>query len=349
MAFVKATKEKSKLRAAMFGPAGAGKTFTSLSMGEGLGKKIAVIDSEKGSSAKYSDRFNFDISVLEDKSIDSYIQQIQEAGSLGYDVLIIDSGTHAWQELLDEVDRIAKSKFNGNSYAAWSYGTPKQKKLISALYDFPGHLIFTMRSKTEYILSFNDKGQQIPKRVGLAPEQGKGVEFEFDILFEMNVEHNATIIKDRTGKFQDLFIEKPGKVFGQALSDWLSVGIQPKPKENKPSSEKYRSFIDLIQKVQRATNLTDEQKKNELLRIKKSWEKIKDIFSESEIHFFNDGKNEILNVLCKYGWIEDPNIPEPEETGSDKTIPENSIQAEDSVINTTSSEPELVGLNGGMR
>ncbi|EKO77244.1 MULTISPECIES: phage recombination protein Bet [unclassified Leptospira] len=129
-------------------------------------------------------------------------------------------------------------------------------------------------------------------------------------------------------------------------------GITPpsaEGKQEKISAEKYRSLMDLIQKVQRATNLTDEQKKNELLRIKKSWEKIRDTFSESEVHFFNDGKNEILNVLCKYGWIEDPNIPEPEETGSDKTIPENSIQAEDSVINTTSSEPELVGLNGGMR
>ncbi|AVQ11253.1 Phage recombination protein Bet [Leptospira santarosai] len=135
----------------------------------------------------------------------------------------------------------------------------------------------------------------------------------------------------------------------QAKSEKDITPSSEKPKQEKTSAEKYRSLMDLIQKVQRATNLTDEQKKNELLRIKKSWEKIKDGFSESEIHFFNDGKNEILNVLGEYGWIENPNIPEPEETGSDKTIPESSIQVEDSVKNAPSLnlKPELVGLSGG--
>ncbi|RHX84726.1 phage recombination protein Bet [Leptospira stimsonii] len=124
-----------------------------------------------------------------------------------------------------------------------------------------------------------------------------------------------------------------------------------KTNQEKTSAEKYRSLMNLIQKVQRASNLTDEQKKNELLRILKSWEKIKDTFSESQVYFFNDGKNELLNVLGEYGWIEDPNIPEQEETGSDKTISENSIRVEDSIKNTPSSkqEPELVGLKEGKR
>ncbi|WP_000144790.1 AAA family ATPase, partial [Leptospira interrogans] len=89
MTFVKATKEQSKLRAAIFGPSGSGKTYSCLSMAQGMGKKIAVIDSERGSSAKYSDRFEFDICQLTDRSIDSYIAMMREAGKLGYDVLII--------------------------------------------------------------------------------------------------------------------------------------------------------------------------------------------------------------------------------------------------------------------
>ncbi|AJR16724.1 AAA ATPase/RecA recombinase (plasmid) [Leptospira interrogans serovar Linhai str. 56609] len=238
MTFVKATKEQSKLRAAIFGPSGSGKTYSCLSMAQGMGKKIAVIDSERGSSAKYSDRFEFDICQLTDRSIDSYIAMMREAGKLGYDVLIIDSGTHAWQELLEDVDKIAKTKFAGNSYAAWSEGTPKQKKLISALYDFPGHLFFTMRSKTEYVLETNRSGKQAPKRVGLAPEQGKGVEYEFDILIELSIDHYASVSKDRTGKFQDKIIEKPGKEFGEELASWLSEGVAPKPKPEKALAEK---------------------------------------------------------------------------------------------------------------
>ncbi|WP_078123972.1 ATP-binding protein [Leptospira alexanderi] len=238
MAFVKATKEQSKLRAAIFGPSGSGKTYSCLSMAQGMGKKIAVIDSERGSSAKYSDRFEFDICELTDRSINGYIAALKEAGELGYEILIIDSGTHAWQELLEDVDRIAKTKFAGNSYAAWSEGTPKQKKLVSALYDFPGHLFFTMRSKTEYVLETNRSGKQAPKRVGLAPEQGKGVEYEFDILIELSIDHYASVSKDRTGKFQDKIIEKPGKEFGEELALWLSEGVAPKPKPEKTPAEK---------------------------------------------------------------------------------------------------------------
>jgi hypothetical protein len=43
-------------------------------------------------------------------------------------------------------------------------------------------------------------------------------------LVELNQRHEATITKDRTGKFQDETIEKPGEDFGVALYDWLSSG-----------------------------------------------------------------------------------------------------------------------------
>ncbi|WP_232371805.1 ATP-binding protein [Leptospira ainazelensis] len=330
----------------MFGPAGAGKTFTALSMAEGLGQKIAVIDSEKGSSAKYSDRFTFDISVLEDKSIDSYIQEIKIAGNLGYDVLIIDSGSHAWQELIEEVDRLANAKFGGNKFAAWSVGTPKQKKFIAAIYDFPGHLIFTMRSKTEYVLAINEKGQQVPKRIGLAPEQGKGVESEFDILIELSVDHTATITKDRTGKFQDEVLEKPGKEFGKALADWLSVGAPPVPKPEKTSNEKYRGLVEAIPRIQRATNLSEIEKKNELLRLKDRWEKIKDTFLETEIHFFNDGRSELINALGEYGWAEPPEFSENNLPISKPVITPKKETNKKTESKTPKPELAIAGVNG---
>jgi hypothetical protein len=65
--------------------------------------------------------------------------------------------------------------------------------------------------------------------MGLAPEQGKGIEYEFDLLIEMNQAHQATVTKDRTGKFQDEVIEKPGEEFGVALYDWLSSGSATAP------------------------------------------------------------------------------------------------------------------------
>lgn len=226
--FKKATKAQAKLRAAIFGPSGAGKTLTSLRVATGLGGRIAVIDTERGSASKYSDRFDFDVLELEDQSIDGYIAAIRLAGESGYGVLVIDSLSHGWQTLLEEVEKLAKAKYRGNTWSAWSEGTPLQRKLVKAILDFPGHVLATMRSKTEWT-TVDNNGKKTPQRVGLAPEQGKGVEYEFDLLVEISTEHIANVIKDRTGKFQDKLIEKPDERFGRELAAWLADGVPAAP------------------------------------------------------------------------------------------------------------------------
>jgi hypothetical protein len=235
--FKRATKAATKLRAAFSGTSGAGKTFTALRVGTGLGGRIAAIDTEGArrvrtdgtveelsSIAKYGDRFSFDVQVLENKSIAGYLAAIKEAADAGYDVLVIDSLTHAWQTLLEDVDKMAKAKYGGNTWSAWSDGTPLQKKLVQAILGYPGHVIVTMRSKTEWTTVDDGKGKKRPQRVGLAPEQGKGIEYEFDLLVEISADHVGHVIKDRTGKFQDRLIEMPGEDFGRQLSAWLADG-----------------------------------------------------------------------------------------------------------------------------
>lgn len=228
--FKKATKSQAKLRAAVFGPSGAGKTYTTLRVATGLagsGGRIAVIDTERGSASKYSDRFAFDVLELEDQSVQGYVDAIRMAAEAGYAVLIIDSLSHGWQTLLEEVEKLAKAKYRGNTWSAWSEGTPLQRKLVQAILTFPGHVLATMRSKTEWTTVDDGKGRKAPQRVGLAPEQGKGVEYEFDLLVEISTDHIANVIKDRTGKFQDRLIEKPDESFGRALAAWLSEGEAP--------------------------------------------------------------------------------------------------------------------------
>lgn len=223
--FRKATKSQAHLRLAIYGASGSGKTFTALRIAKGLGGSIAVIDTEHGSASKYSDRFDFDVADVSTPTIENVIK-VMDAAAGHYDILIIDSLTHPWSELLSEVDQIAK-RYKDNSWAAWRDGTPKQKKLVQALLKFPGHLIATMRSKTEWVIT-SDNGKNKPQRVGLSPEQGKGIEYEFDMLIEISPEHYAQVIKDRTGKYQDEGMDKPGEEFGKALSEWLSSGAAPK-------------------------------------------------------------------------------------------------------------------------
>ena len=222
--FKKATKAAAKLRAAVFGPSGAGKTFSSLRMATGLGGPIGVIDTERGSASKCSDRFSFDVLELKDQTVQGYVDAIRLAADGGYAVLVIDSLSHGWQTLLEEVEKLAKAKYRGNTWSAWSEGTPLQRKLVQAILTFPGHVIATMRSKTEWT-TVDNNGRKTPQRVGLAPEQGKGVEYEFDLLVEISTEHVANVIKDRTGKFQDKLIDKPGEDFGKQLAAWLADGV----------------------------------------------------------------------------------------------------------------------------
>lgn len=225
--FQRATKTKRKLRLAFFGPSGSGKTYSALAIASGMSDRVAVVDTEHYSASLYADTFTFDTQTLEQPGIDEIITAITEARE--YDVLIIDSITHPWQELLADIDQLAKAKYKGNTWSAWSDGTPKQKRLIRAITTFPGHLIVTMRSKTEWTTTETKSGHEQPQRVGLAPEQGKGIEYEFDMLGEVSAEHIVQIIKDRTGKYQDALLEKPGPEFGRDLVAWLETGADPEP------------------------------------------------------------------------------------------------------------------------
>ena len=238
MQFKKATKEQAKLRLALFGPSGSGKTFTALRLAAGMGGKVAVIDTERGSASKYADRFEFDVLELGngDRTTEGYISAIKAAQQAEYDILIIDSVSHAWKELLAEIDRLA-SQFGGNKWAAWSKGTPKQSAFVDAILDYDGHIIATMRSKTAWDTSKDSRGRVKPVRVGLEPVQGKGIEYEFDLLGELSVDHVLHISKDRTGEFQDRTIEKPGEDMGKELAAWLASGAAPTPKKKRAKAK----------------------------------------------------------------------------------------------------------------
>ncbi|SKB01142.1 AAA domain-containing protein, partial [Caloramator quimbayensis] len=153
MGFQKATKKQAKARIGLIGPSGAGKTYTSLALATGLGKKIALIDTEHGSASKYADKFDFDVLELDNYNPQHYINAIKEAGKLGYDVLIIDSLSHAWAGTDGALELADKNsiKYGGNKFAAWRDITPLHNKLIEAIISSPCHIIATMRAKTQYI------------------------------------------------------------------------------------------------------------------------------------------------------------------------------------------------------
>src|SRR5215470_44613 len=208
MSFSRAIKRHAKLRLAIAGIAGSGKTYTSLTLATALaqGKPIALIDTEHGSASKYADDFQFDVLELSNFDPRNYINAIHEAERSGYAVLIIDSLSHAWNgtggalELVETVARkvaAQRRKETINSFNAWSDVTPLQNKLIDTMLASPLHIIATMRSKTEYIVEKDSDGKSVPRKVGMAPIQRADVEYEFDIYADMDAGNSMIIQKSR--------------------------------------------------------------------------------------------------------------------------------------------------------
>jgi hypothetical protein len=256
--FKKATKGNRKAKIALYGPSGGGKTYTSLQIASGLGQKIALVDTEGESASLYCDDFDFDILSLETPTVNNILMVFEQISKSDYDILIIDSFSHTWHELLAEVEQIAKREFNGNIQAAWSKGTPKQNSLKKAILNFKKHLIVTMRSETEWVIEKNDSGKTVFRRVGLKPIQGKQLEFEFDVFAHITTDHELIIEKSRYKDFQDQIIAKPDKKFGESLLTWLHLNPESQPEltlEPQPGSinirfQKYLSNKNIITKEQ---------------------------------------------------------------------------------------------------
>ena len=227
--FVRATKRQSKARIALDGPSGSGKTWTALATATALagGGRIALIDSERGSASKYADDFDFDVLELDgDFHPDRYIEGLKEAVKAGYGVAVLDSLTHAWagkNGVLEQVDA-AKARFGGNSQRAWAVGTPMWQSLIDAMLQSPIHVIATMRSKVKYVEVDKGGGRKGYEKMGMEPVAREGIDYEFDVVGDLDLEHNLVVSKSRAGRRLEAIYRRPGSEFGDAVLAWLSDG-----------------------------------------------------------------------------------------------------------------------------
>lgn len=230
--FQTATKQQSKLRMTLDGPAGSGKTYTGLRFAHALtaayGGRIAYIDTERGSASKYVGEnpdgipWAFDVLNLTQFSPEKYTEAILTAGRAGYAVLVIDSLSHAWEGVGGALELKQRA---GESWSAWRQVTPIHNRMVDAILQSPCHVITTMRSRMEYVQEVDDRGRITIRKVGLSPIQRPGMEYEFDLVCDIDWAHIMTVSKSRCPHVADQKIERPGPAFMQPVIDWLQAGI----------------------------------------------------------------------------------------------------------------------------
>ena len=234
-----ATRESRKLRLAIVGVAGSGKTRTALELGCGLGKNVIVIDTEgnkknNGSASIYGKsknktikidgpEFDFKCLVLPDYSPTTYINALKFIENLGYDVVIIDSLSHAWfgtDGALEQVNKEMARSGNRNSYAAWRNVTPMHNALVQTILNMDAHVICTMRAKERYGQEEDEKGKTKIKKMGIEAIQREGMAYEFDMYAIMDLDHNFIVEKSRVG-FDGAVINKPNGDLAKKLLEYL--------------------------------------------------------------------------------------------------------------------------------
>lgn len=255
LVFKKAQREQVRIKVSIAGPAGSGKTMSSLLMAYGLTKsefpnlseaevweKICLIDTENGSGSLYVGKQVGSTTIGAYNTIDLtppfepgvFVDAIHMAEEHGMNVIIIDSLSHAWAGVggaLDQQGKIAER--SGNSWTAWRSVTPQHNRLVDAMLQSPAHIIANMRAKMEYQQTTNDAGKKQVKAIGMGVVMREGIEYEFTVSFMLDYDHVANSTKDRTGIFDGKYFTIDANT-GKQMYQWLSSGAVPTPKTEVP-------------------------------------------------------------------------------------------------------------------
>lgn len=248
-----ANRQRVKIRMALQGPSGSGKTFSSLQLAFGLcgdWSKIAVIDSENHSSSLYADLGGYNVLNLEAPfTPERYVEAIKACELASMEVIIIDSISHEWEGIGGILE--THGNMMGNSYTNWSKITPRHNSFVQHILQSPAHVIGTIRAKQDYVLS-EKNGKLVPEKVGLKGVTREGMDYEFTLVFDLDIKQHASSSKDRTS----LFMGKPefriNVETGKRINAWCNASYPPL---NIPSNEEIIKRVDACKSLKELLGL----------------------------------------------------------------------------------------------
>jgi hypothetical protein len=237
----KAARKQAKIKLAMEGVSGSGKSMSSLLLASGMAdwSKIAVIDTENHSADLYAHLGEYNVLQLSKPfTPERYITAINTCEEAGMEVIIIDSITHEWDGSGGILD--LHGNMPGNSFTNWAKMTPRHNAFVQKILESNCHIIATLRTKSEYALT-DKNGKMVPEKLGLKSIQRDGIDFEFTIVLDLDIKHLAKASKDRTGLFMDQPEEVITPAYGKKILEWCNSGI---------SVSKIKSKISVAQTVE---------------------------------------------------------------------------------------------------
>lgn len=256
MKLQKAQRKRAKIKLGLQGPSGSGKTYSALLVAYGLSSndwnKVAVIDTENHSAELYSHLGAFSVLNLSTPfTPEKYIQAIDICEKEGMEVIIIDSLTHEWENLLDY-----HSSLQGNSFTNWGKITPRHNGFVQKILQSPSHIISTIRTKQDIVL-VEKNNKMVPEKVGLKSVQRDGLEYEFTIVFDIDMKNNATASKDRSGLFQNKSEQKLKIQTGKEILEWCNSGVDVKPADISNRIEDCKTIKELLDLYQEYPEFKD--------------------------------------------------------------------------------------------
>jgi hypothetical protein len=257
MKITTAQRKRAKIRLSIQGPSGSGKTFSSLLIAKGLvsdWSKICVIDTENHSADLYSHLGAYNVLTLgKPFTPEAYIQAIELCETSGMKAIIIDSLSHEWEGEGGILD--IHSSMMGNSFTNWSKVTPRHNSLVQRILQSSCHVIATLRTKQDYVLS-DKNGKMVPEKVGLKSVTKDGMDYEFTTVFDLDINHNANCTKDRTGLFTNV-PQKLTEDTGERILNWcegnsvtMEEAFEPSLEEMVSASKTIDELVVLWKKVE---------------------------------------------------------------------------------------------------
>lgn len=296
MTFQPAYREQVRLRLALMGLSGSGKTMSSLATAASISYeirkrggtgRIAVVDTERESAKLYAmsraerrkydalgvdegyayikqiRKFPIDVDLLTSFSPLAYVDKINEAAREGYDITVLDSISHAWAGTGGALERKGKIEDRGgNSWTAWRTITPEHNAFVDGMLSTPSHLIVTLRMKAQHALE-TENGKQKIVDLGVEEIQREGLRYEFTLVAQIDQDHVATIVKSRLDGVIGMgdHFDRPGDEFGRKIYGWVNDGDEPAPRMEQPApaaaSSPTAAIVDGLSAVDAAASLED--------------------------------------------------------------------------------------------